>query len=99
MFPYTMKNFCGMIIPVLIETLNSRKTKPNSLIDTIASNYGYRRKLPYANLLTHSLSYLKSRDAIASKNSVPHYCVNKLLKLTRMPPLHPGKEEQLLQFY
>ena len=25
MFPYTMKNFCGMIIPVLIETLNSRK--------------------------------------------------------------------------
>ena len=46
-----------MIIPVLIETLNSRKTRPNSLIDTIASNYGYRRKLPYANLLTHSLTY------------------------------------------
>ena len=38
----------------------------------IASNNGYRQKMPYANLLTHSLthllSYPKSRDAIASKN-------------------------------
>ena len=43
-------------------------TRPNSLIDTIASNDGYRRKMPYVNLLTHSLSYPQSRDAIASKN-------------------------------
>ena len=39
--------------------------RPNSLTDTIASN---RQKMPYANLLTHSLLYPQSRDAIASKN-------------------------------
>jgi len=44
------------------------QTRPNSLIDTIASNNGYKQKMPYANLLTYSLSYPKSRDAIASKN-------------------------------
>ena len=48
-------------------TAHALVTRPSSLIDTIASNYGYRRKLPYANLLTHLLSYPKSRDAIASK--------------------------------
>ena len=42
--------------------------KTKRLIDTIASNNGYRRNLPYANLFTHLLSYPKSRDAIASKN-------------------------------
>ena len=45
------------------------KTRPNSLIDTIAYNKGYRWNLPYSNLLTYSLSYPKSRDAIASKNN------------------------------
>ena len=29
-----------------------KKTRPNSLIDTIASNNGYRQIMPYANLLT-----------------------------------------------
>ena len=45
----------------------SRLNKPDSLIDTIASNNGYRRKMPYPNLLTHShtpnlemLSHLKT---------------------------------------
>ena len=45
----------------------SKLTRPNSLIDTIVSNNGYRQQMPYANSLTHSLSYPKSRDAIASK--------------------------------
>ena len=43
------------------------KNKTKRLIDTIASYNGYRQKMPYANLLTYSLSYPKSRDAIASK--------------------------------
>ena len=37
-------------------------------MDTIASNNGYRWKIPYANLLTHRLSYAQSRYAIASKH-------------------------------
>ena len=63
------------------------QTRPNSLIDTIASNNGYRQKMPYANLLTHSLthllSYPKSRDAIASKN------ICTLLKTKKMLILSP----------
>ena len=33
------------------------KTRPNGLIDTIASNIGYKWKMPYANSLTHSLTH------------------------------------------
>ena len=53
---------------ILIIIAKKYKTRPNSLIDTIAYNKGYRWNLPYSNLLTYSLSYPKSRDAIASKN-------------------------------
>ena len=37
---------------VIVRKLNL--TRPNSLIDTIASNNSYRWNLPYANSLTHS---------------------------------------------
>ena len=47
------------------------QTRPNSLIDSIATNNGYGWKIPYANLLTHShtsnlemLSHLKMRGLI-----------------------------------
>ena len=48
-------------------------TRPNSLIDTIASNNGYGRNNQWLNDTdgrTDSLPYPKSRDAIASKK----YC-------------------------
>ena len=35
--------------------MEATKTRPNSLIDTIASNNGYRWKMPYENLLTRVL--------------------------------------------
>ena len=47
------------------------KTRPNRLIDTIASNNGYGQNNALSKLTdrqTDRLSYPKSRDAIASKN-------------------------------
>ena len=45
------------------------KNKTKRLIDTIASYNGYREKMAKWSL-TYLLSYPKSRDAIASKNSL-----------------------------
>ena len=52
------------------------QTRPNSLIDTIVSNNGYRLNNALCKL-NYSLSYPKSRDATASKNNV-HLLVHAL---------------------
>ena len=44
----------------------SKKTRPNSLIDRIASSNGYRQNNDLLKL-TYLLLYSSSRDAIASK--------------------------------
>ena len=47
----------------------SELTRPNRIIDIIASNNGYKRKndLAITHSLTHSHTPNQSRDAIASK--------------------------------
>ena len=68
--------------------MNINKTK--RLIDTIASNNGYRRNSvePYSNWLTYLLSYPQSRDAIASKKRGRRvFPVAKVLKI--LPSKNP----------
>ena len=56
------------------------RTRPNSLIDTIASNNGYIWKMPYANGLTHCntanlemLSHLKLMNLLSDENDCTNY--------------------------
>ena len=46
---------------------STKVNKNKHLINMIASYYGYRQKMALM-ILSHSLSYPQSRDAIASKN-------------------------------
>ena len=59
--------FASFFCIIFLKIALNNKTK--SLIDTIASNNGYRWDYAICKL-TLSLSYPKSRDAIASKNNV-----------------------------
>ena len=68
--------------------------RPNSLIDTIASNNGYRQNNTLFKL-TYQLSYSKSRDAIASK--ISHRITITLLKIMSIKS-HVGATELQLPY-
>ena len=60
--------------------MKTMKTRPNSLIGTIASNKGYGQNNTLVKL-TYLLSYPQSRDAIASKKYSNHTDKSTLVML------------------